>query len=55
MDRIETDTDAENLVRMLTTVSDREVVMAYEGSVIRRDTRAMALCAAELRNRGLLE
>lgn len=55
MDRIETDTDAEILVRALTAVSDSEVLRAYEGSVIRGDTRAMALCAAELRNRGLLQ
>jgi hypothetical protein len=52
---IETYMDAEILVRMLTAVPNSEVLKAYNGSVIRRDTRAMALCGAEMRKRCLLQ
>jgi hypothetical protein len=51
--RIMTDEDAAILTLALAAVPDIEVRRAYDDAVVQRDTRAMALCAAELNKRGL--
>lgn len=52
---IKTDLDAKVLALALTVVPDVEVFKAYEVAGIKSDTRAMVLCATELRNRSLLQ
>jgi hypothetical protein len=51
--RIMTDEDAAILTLASAAVPDIEVRRAYDDAVVQRDTRGMALCAAELNKRGL--